>query len=157
MRYRLYLDTSVLGALVDRLPPGRAEPTLRLLDWASQGSCSVCVSALVLEEIVRAPENVRSRIEKVLGKVAPEILEETQECRELADSYVAANVFSSSYLADARHVAMATVSEVDALVSWNYRHMVNLDKKRLITATNLVRGYRPLEIVTPSEVIGNVE
>ena len=157
MRYRFYLDTSVLGALVDRLPPGRAEPTLRLLDWASKGNCAACVSGLVLEEIARAPENIRSRIEEVLGKVAPEILEETQECRELADSYVAANIFSPSYLADARHVAMATVSEVDALVSWNYRHMVNLDKKRLITATNLMRGYRPLEIITPSEVIGNVE
>jgi hypothetical protein len=49
-------------------------------------------------------------------------------------------------------VAVATVARVDALVSWNFKHPVNLKTRRAIHATNLRLGYPLIDIVSPEEV-----
>lgn len=54
---------------------------------------------------------------------------------------------------DMLHIALATIAEVDVLVSWNFRHVVRLDKIRLFNAVNLELGYKPLTIYSPREVI----
>lgn len=92
-----------------------------------------------------------------LRRIRFETLQESEETEALAEYYIASGVFAPGYRADARHIAIATVHEVDALVSWNYRHMVSLHRKTLIAGTNLVRGYRPLEIITPAEVIADAQ
>jgi hypothetical protein len=51
-----------------------------------------------------------------------------------------------------RHIALATIADVDALVSWNFRHIVRLDKIRLFNAVNVESGYRVLNILSPREV-----
>ena len=55
-------------------------------------------------------------------------------------------------LADAQHIALATVARVDVLVSWNFRHIVNLDRIRGFNAVNLRAGYPLLEIRSPLEL-----
>lgn len=55
--------------------------------------------------------------------------------------------------ADALHVALATIAKVDVLVSWNFKHIVNLGRIRLFNGVNLEQGYGPLEIRTPREVL----
>lgn len=153
MRYRLYLDTSVLGALTDVKPPERAAASRGLLAMARNGQVIICVSALVFEEVERASPLTRGKIGDELRAIRYETLAETPESLELADYYIQTGVFAPTYRLDARHVALATVHEVDALVSWNYRHMVSLHRRTLVTGTNIVRGYRALEIVSPAEVI----
>ena len=49
-------------------------------------------------------------------------------------------------------LALATIAEVDVLVSWNFKHIVHLDKIRLFNAVNLEQGYKPLVIYSPREV-----
>jgi hypothetical protein len=53
---------------------------------------------------------------------------------------------------DMLHIAIATVAEVDVVVSWTFRHIVRLDKIRLFNAVNLELGYKPLTIYSPREV-----
>lgn len=50
------------------------------------------------------------------------------------------------------HIALATVSEADVLVSWNFRHIVHLEKIRLFNSVNLEYGYKPIQIYSPREV-----
>jgi hypothetical protein len=47
---------------------------------------------------------------------------------------------------------LATVAAVDALVSWNFKHIVRLEKIRLFNAVNVESGYQPLNILSPREV-----
>lgn len=54
---------------------------------------------------------------------------------------------------DAQHIATATISRVDVLVSWNFKHIVNLEKIHGYNSVNLRLGYPILEIRTPIEVI----
>jgi hypothetical protein len=60
---------------------------------------------------------------------------------------------TESYLVDAQHIAMATIKRVDVLVSWNFKHIVNLIRIRLYNSVNLKNGYPLLEIRSPQEVL----
>jgi hypothetical protein len=56
------------------------------------------------------------------------------------------------FTADLTHIALATLAEVDALVSWNFKHIVRLEKIRLFNAANVELGLRTLTILSPREV-----
>ena len=69
--------------------------------------------------------------------------------------YIERSVLGQRFLNDMLHIALATIAEVDVLVSWNFRHIVRLDKIRLFNAVNLEQGYKPLTIYSPREVISH--
>jgi hypothetical protein len=75
------------------------------------------------------------------------------EARELAEAYIAAGVITANMRADAQHIAIATVARVDVLVSWNFKHIVNLYRIHGYNSVNLRKGYPTLEIRAPREVL----
>lgn len=76
-----------------------------------------------------------------------------EESIELANAYLKDGVVAENSLSDARHIAVATVGKVDVLVSWNFKHIVNINRIRLINSVNLKLGYPMLEIRSPREVL----
>jgi len=70
----------------------------------------------------------------------------------LAQAYIDAGILSSSRMADAIHVAAATVARADLILSWNFRHIVNYDRIRKFNGVNALNGYPPIEIYSPLEV-----
>ncbi|MCL2306449.1 MAG: hypothetical protein FWC43_14005 [Planctomycetaceae bacterium] len=76
----------------------------------------------------------------------------TKEAKELADRYIAEGVVGQSSLNDCRHVALATLVEANVLVSWNFKHIVKLNKIYRYNGINKMLGYREIEIRTPEEV-----
>ena len=78
-----------------------------------------------------------------------------EEMVKLAEKYMEQKIVSEKYYSDALHIAVATVIGVDVLVSWNFKHIVNLDKIKLFNSVNLREGYSILEIRTPREVVTN--
>lgn len=74
------------------------------------------------------------------------------EALELRDAYLDAGVLSDKWRSDALHVALATIARADALVSWNFRHLVSVDKIRLFNVVNLGAGYGLITILPPSGV-----
>ena len=79
----------------------------------------------------------------------------SSEALDLADAYQQRAILTPKYYDDGLHIALATVAEVDVLVSWNFKHIVRFDKIRRFNAVNLERGYKPLAIYSPREVIGD--
>ena len=77
----------------------------------------------------------------------------TNEARELADNYIAENVIGKTSLDDCRHIALATINKVDVLVSWNFKHIVNLTRIKGYNAVNLKNGYITLEIRNPKDLV----
>jgi hypothetical protein len=49
-------------------------------------------------------------------------------------------------------VALASVAGADAVVSWNFKHLVQLRRIRGFHAVNVLRGYPLIEIRSPLEV-----
>ncbi len=78
----------------------------------------------------------------------------TTETLRLQLAYLEAGIVSDKWFADALHVAMATVSGCSVVVSWNFKHIVNLRKVTQYNAVNMLKGYPTLSIVSPPEVIG---
>jgi len=64
---------------------------------------------------------------------------------------------SRNFIADAQHIAIATIEKVDILVSWNFKHIVNINRIHAFNSVNIRLGYPLLEIRTPREVLENEE
>lgn len=145
---RVYLDTSVFGGCFDS---PFSEDSLRLFELARHGRVRILMSDVVVAELAGAPAAVRD----LLATLAPDSVEPvaiTNEVTALRDAYIDADIVGPRWLDDAAHVAAATVARADAIVSWNFRHIVRLDKIRAYNAVNLQHGYGILTIISPTEV-----
>jgi len=149
VKTRIYIDTSVIGGCEDE---EFREHSARLMECFARGEFVLVLSDLTVQELSAAPQDVRRCISQV-----PEdhimVLRLDAEARELAEAYISEGVISPSMRADARHIAMATIARVDVLVSWNFKHIVNLNRIRGFNSVNLRRGYPGLEIRSPREVL----
>ena len=82
-----------------------------------------------------------------------EMSESSDEITELRNAYIEAGVVGSGSLYDAEHIACATVANVDLIVSWNFKHIVNYNKIRGYQAVNILNGYQSIPIHSPYEVV----
>lgn len=151
MNARIYVDASVVGGCEDN---EFAEHSIRLLACFVTGEFVLVVSDLTVQELATAPDEVRKRLASV-PEAHIETLQLDAEARELAETYIAAGVLTAKMRADAQHIAIATVARVDVLVSWNFKHIVNLQRIHGYNSVNLRRGYPMLEIRTPREVLSD--
>lgn len=145
---RVYLDTSVIGGCCDA--EFRRWSNGLLKDFEA-GVFKPVLSELVTAELDAAPPDVLEKLAAFLD-CNPEVVGITLEVEELAAAYLAHGILSQNFANDARHIACATVADVDVLVSWNFKHVVHLEKMRLFNAVNMERGYKPIQILSPREV-----
>jgi hypothetical protein len=112
------------------------------------------VSSVVLAEISACREDVRAPILEVLEATRLEFLNVTPAAYDLARAYIEAGILPAKKLEDGLHVAVATLEQMDILVSWNHRHLANVRKSEQYRGVNLIRGHShtPL-ILTPLEVL----
>jgi len=88
----------------------------------------------------------------LIGKFNVEMLDITREVDELAQLYLMECALPKKSLEDATHAAVATVNNINCLVSWNLKHLANINRKRKINSVNIKYGYGTLDIYTPMEV-----
>jgi predicted nucleic acid-binding protein len=154
---RLYLDTSVIGALFDSEMPQRIEITKALLRSIIKGKHTGIISNIVLEEIERSPGEFKEKIIAEMRKIPLQIISEDEASADLLEFYEKEGFIRRGARLDLRHLAVATVNGVDAVVSWNFRDIVNIRTRRSVHSTNLRLGFPLIEIVSPEEVIGYEE
>ena len=151
MKSRIYTDTSVVGGCEDE---EFADHSIRLMEGFLRGDSVLVLSTLTVQELAAAPDDVRKRLATV-PEAHIETLQLDAEAKELAEAYIAAGVLTAKMRADAQHIAIATVGRVDVLVSWNFKHIVNLHRIHGYNSVNLRKGYPMLEIRTPREVLSD--
>lgn len=144
----LYLDTSVLGGYFD---DEWKQPTQELWRQMENGQWRFVTSLVTSEELIEAPERVRNLFNTTFE--ATDVLDVSDEMDRLAAIYVAQGVVTAKYEDDARLVAVCTVTRADFLVSWNFRHMVNVQREAAFNGVNLLKGYPAIRIVNPLEII----
>ena len=149
MKQRIYIDTSVIGGCQDE---EFSKWSIQLFEDFREGLRTAVVSDLTRRELEGAPESVK----KTLLSLPDSNLENvflTEEAETLAQKYIADRVVSVRHIADAQHIAIASLERVDVLVSWNFKQIVNLDRIHAFNSVNLKSGYPVLEIRSPREVI----
>lgn len=110
------------------------------------------VSDLLDLELINAPIHVKELLFNFSIDFF-ERIELTNEAVKLADTYIQEGVVGKTSIEDCRHIAMATIYKVDVLASWNFKHIVNLDKIKGYNSINLRLGYAMIEIRSPKDLI----
>lgn len=156
----VYLDTSVINFIFADDAPEKQEITLDFFDhFVRLDKYRTVISVYVLDEIQQTPDPAeRARLEEIIMRYRIPVLpaEPEAEIGRLAGLYLEQGVLPPKKLYDALHVAFCTVSHIDYLVSWNFKHLANISRERRILTLNLTQGYtHPLRILTPSELTGD--
>jgi len=146
---RVYVDSSVVGG---KFNTRLAEQTKPFWDAVERGEITIIVSDVLIDELEGAPERARE-FYRSLPESLIERVDSTGESDTLAKRYIAEGVVGESSLDDCRHIALATIARADVLVSWNFKHIVNVDRIRGYNSVNEKLWYPRIEIRTPSEVI----
>jgi predicted nucleic acid-binding protein len=146
---RIYLDTSVFGGYFDT---EFKHWTKILFDKIIKGEYRVIYSKLVDIELKPAPEKVKN-LANGLPLSQLELIDISDDAFELADQYLKANVVGKTSRSDCVHIALATLHNADILVSWNFKHIVNINRIRGYNSVNYKLGHKILEIRTPREIL----
>ena len=147
-RLRIYIDTSVLGGCFDA---EFAQWSNGLVRDFRAGRLVPVLSDVTAAEVVDAPARVRELHQEMLV-LAGSVLAITPPVIDLVTAYEARKILAPKYAADMRHIALATIAAVDSLVSWNFKHIVRLEKIRQFNAINVELGHQSLNILSPREV-----
>jgi hypothetical protein len=149
VKQKIYIDTSIVGGYFD---VEFREATIKLFERLDNNEIIFVVSDLLDLELINAPQNVREHLLKYSADKFQRI-ELTEEAINLADQYIEEKVVGKTSLEDCRHIALATIHKVDVLASWNFKHIVNLDRIKGYNSVNLKLGYSMIEIRSPKDLI----
>ncbi|MBT6685498.1 MAG: PIN domain protein [Bacteroidetes bacterium] len=149
MKQRVYIDTSVIGGCFDK---EFEEYSNRLFNEFKSFKKIAVISDITLDELSDAPKYVQDNF-KTIHDDSIEVLISNSETKKLANLYILEKAISTKFYEDALHIAISTINQVNVLASWNFKHIVNLDRIRVYNAVNLKNGYSLLEIRTPREII----
>ena len=147
MKQRIYIDTSVFGGYFDE---EFTEHTIPLFERLKSGEFILLFSTVTQDELENAPEKVKQLV-KSLKAESTEFLDTTDEAVDLATEYITERVVGQTSYADCLHIALATINRADFLVSWNFKHIVNVQRIRGYNSINIKNGYRQIEIRSPRE------
>ncbi|KAF0133515.1 MAG: hypothetical protein FD145_1242 [Candidatus Saganbacteria bacterium] len=148
-KLRIYLDTSVIGGCFD---DEFSAASLLLFRNFENNLYIPLISEITTGELENAPQKVK---DKIIGLKNLGIISVNNEMEILAKKYISNGIVTMKYAGDALHIAVATIIKADVLVSWNFKHIVNLKKIYQFNTVNLKESYGLLEIRTPQEVVEN--
>ena len=149
MRQRFYFDTSVFGGVYDL---EFEDATLQLFERVKLGQIVCVFSDITESELVKAPEKVREYFKNLPKENMHRVLVD-DEIIALASKYIEEKVVGQTSFDDCLHIATATVNKVDLLVSWNFKHIVNIYRIRGYNSINLRMNYASLEIRSPKDIL----
>jgi len=146
-KLRLYLDTSVFGGYFDK---EFEKYTIPFFERVFNSEFTILFSTVTEEELINAPERVKELVKRIKVKDT-EFINETDEVVELALNYISEKVVGKTSYADCLHIAIATIKQADYLISWNFKHIVNVERIRGYNSINIKNGYKVLDIRSPRE------
>ncbi len=149
MKPRIYIDTSVFGGYYD---DEFEEFTKPLFDRIQQNDFILLFSTVTQDELENAPDRVRELVQHLKTEYT-EFIEPTEEAIELATQYIIEKVVGQTSYADCLHIALATINHADFLISWNFKHIVNIKRINGYNAINIKKGYKHLEIRSPRDLM----
>jgi len=149
---KLYIETTLFNYYLDA--ERDAHPaTVRLFNEIAAGRFEAFTSTYVTDELEAAPDAKRDHMLNLIVEYGITVLAPDEEAVRLTDLYVAEGIIPSRYRTDGLHIAIASVNELDMIISMNFQHIVKRKTKIGTANVNALYHYRPVEICTPMEVV----
>lgn len=153
-KLKLYLETTIPNYKFADDTPRERDITKQFLQRVKRGDYRVFTSELVIREIEKTSNlGKRKKLLKVISEIT--VLPITYESRELGKVYLSLGIIPPRYEPDAIHLAIATLNEIDVLVTWNMGHLANPETRINVREENLKRGLKVIDIATPEEVMAS--
>jgi len=149
---KIYVETTLFNFYFDKDRDAHAD-TVRLFKEIAAGKYEAFTSDAVLRELEKAPAEKQAAMLSLVDEYRISALYVDQEAEILADTYVAEGIVPRKYRADGIHIAVATVNDLDYIISMNFRHLVKVRTEQMVHAVNVLNGYRPIKIISPMEVV----
>jgi len=151
---KIYLETTLFNYYFDKDRDAHAD-TVKLFKEIATGKYEASTSVAVVTELRKAPAEKQTAMLALVDEYNIPILRVCEEAAKLADIYVEEGIIPLKHRMDGVHIAMATVNDLDFIISMNFQHIVKVKTERMTRAVNVLRGYRPIEIFSPMEVVEN--
>ena len=153
---KIYLDTSVINFFyADDAPDFKKATIVFFENYVVTLKYDVYVSDIVINEILKTSDGEKRK--QLLAKVREynlPILRFNEKAEELASKYIEGEIIPIKKIEDAQHIALATIERMDILLSWNFKHLANVNKREKVKLLNEKEGYfYPLDLLTPLEVM----
>jgi len=152
---KIYLETTLFNFYVDEDRGFAHETTILLFNEILEGKYSALTSRIVIDELNAAPGAKRDKMLNLILEYDIPVLETNDEVVRMADLYVRDDIIPARYRTDGLHIAIATVYDLDMVISMNFAHIVKRKTKIGIGSINTLNGYRALEIYSPMEIVEN--
>jgi len=152
-KLKIYLDTSVISHLYAPDTPDKMKDTVELWEDIKSGLYEVITSDVALKEIENCKEPKLSMLLDYLSEIEYERFPVTDEAENLADEIIKHSILTQKSRDDCLHIAIAVINNCDIILSWNFNHMVNVKTINGVRAVNILNGYRPIDIYSPTILI----
>lgn len=152
-RLKVYLDTSVVSYLYQEDAPEKMQDTLSLWKLFKQGVYEVYVSDIVFKEIDRCSEEKLNILLDYLGQIEYHEVETNSDTIELAGRFIDLGILKKKSFDDCQHIAAAILAGCDVIISWNFKHIVNVKTVKGVKVITTLEGYKDLLIYPPSVLL----
>lgn len=156
-KLKVYLDTSVVSHLLQEDVPEKMADTRQLWEMFKAGKYDVYLSTVTLEEVSDCPEPKRSELKKYLEQILYTVLDITDEMEIVAQKIIDMGILTNKSYDDCQHIAAAVVEECNCIISWNFKHIVNIKTIHGVRAITNLTGYKAIDILSPSVLLESEE
>lgn len=156
-KLKVYLDTSVISHLAQEDVPEKMLNTLKLWEIFKREKYDLYLSTVTLQEIEDCPEPKRSILYQYMSEIKYTIIDIKQMVSDIAKQLVEMRILPPKSYDDCQHIAAAVEASCDCIVSWNFKHIVNIRTIRGVRAITNLKGYKPIEILNPSVLLESGE
>ena len=153
-KLRIYLDTSVISHLEQEDVLEKMEQTRKVWEILKTGKYEVVISDMVLAEINECKEPKRNILNSYLAEINYERVPITQETEEIANEIIDDGILNSKSFDDCLHIASAILSDCNIILSWNFKHMVNVNTINGIRRITFAKRYDNIDIYAPYVLLG---
>jgi hypothetical protein len=154
-KLKIYLETTLFNFYINSDLGDPHTETVKLFAEIAAGKYDAFTSDYVVDELGKAPPDKRSKMMSLLTKFNIPVLNMSDDAERLAGFYVTERVVPEKYRTDGLHIAIATVNDLDMIISMNFQHIVKRKTIKMTGHINTMNGYRAIEIYSPMEVVDN--
>jgi predicted nucleic acid-binding protein len=156
-KLKIYLDTSVISYLDQQDSPERMAETLVFWEDVKADKYDIVISDLTLVEVNNCAESKRLFLQGDISRIRHAVVSRNDETQRLSDLYFERGGLPPKSRDDALHIAIATVYDCNIILSWNFKHIVNLRAITAVDAVNIQEGYRAIRIMSPTMLLEKEE
>ena len=152
-KIKVYLDTSVISYLDQKDAPVEMAQTHQVWEKIKSGMYDVYISDVVLRELNDCNENKRNTLLGYLKEITFQTVEITDKTMKLAEKFIDLGILKKKSFDDCQHIAAALVSDCDIIISWNFKHIVNVKTIRGVKVITTMEGFKDLLIYQPTALL----